>query len=83
MTNKNNQHLNKLIEEEKNHIKVNAITCSCFAIATGGELTLSMFNPDIANFMITGGFAIFTGANAYWMVKHYNKLSEYEEQKTK
>ncbi|MBR3362380.1 MAG: hypothetical protein IKG40_00470 [Bacilli bacterium] len=71
--------INRLIEIEKQNIKAFAVTSSIFAMATGGELILSMFNPKLSNFIVTGGFAIFSGANAYWMHKHYNKKREYEE----
>ncbi len=77
---KNNE-LNTLIEKEKKIIKVHALTCGCFAFIAGGQLTISMFNPEISNFMMTGGFAVFSGANAYWMAKHYAKKNEYEEKK--
>ena len=75
--------LDQLIDEEKKYLKFNAITCVCFAFATGGELTMSLFHPEIANFIITGGFAVFSGLNAKWVYDHYTKQKKLEDIKNK
>lgn len=73
--------INRLIEIEKQNIKAFAVTSGIFAMATGGELILSMFNPKLSNFIVAGGFAIFSGANAYWMQKHYTKKKNMKKKK--
>lgn len=75
--------LEKLIKDEQNTAKTNAIISSCFAFASAGQFTMAMFHPDIANFIVAGGFAIFSGVNARLVYNHYNKEQNYKEIKNK